>query len=154
MNKIKLNTAVSVAEIISSLAVVLSLMYVGYEFSRSEKVTNKEADNKIYEKIQEMNRLIIENADLAKLILKTVSNPEQLTSEEEIRYLAYEHIFYDTWESAWNYHQAGILDNETWKTWNDWFVKESNQKSILSWEGNRRHYGGIFLKYIDNILIK
>lgn len=154
MSKMNLSTTVSVAEIISSFAVVISLIYVGYEFKRSEKVTNKEADNMIYEKVQETNRLLIENADLATIILKTVTNPDELTSEEEMRYLAFEHIFYDAWESAWNYNQAGILDKETWRTWNDWFIKESNRKSILSWEGNRRHYGGEFLNYIDSILIK
>ena len=154
MSKLNLSTTVSIAEIISSLAVVVSLIYVGYEFKRSEKVSNKEADNIIYEKVQETNRLLVENADLAGIILKTVTNPDGLTSEEKIRYLAFEHIFYDTWESAWNYNQAGIFDNETWQTWNDWFIKESNQKSIMSWEGNRRHYGGEFLKYIDRLLLK
>ena len=70
MKKPKLDTVVSVAEIISSLAIVVSLFYIANEFQRSNTLTNRDVENIIYDRMLEMDRLIIENADIAKLVLK------------------------------------------------------------------------------------
>jgi len=96
MKKPKLDTVVSIAEIISSLAIIVSLIYVANEFQRSNTLTNRDVENIIYDRMLEMDRLIIENADLSKLVLKASNNPEQLETYEQLRYLAFEHIFYDT----------------------------------------------------------
>jgi len=70
MNKIKLKTIVALAEIISSLAIVVSLIYVANEYRRSATLTNRDVENIIYQRIMEMNRLKIENPDLILIILK------------------------------------------------------------------------------------
>ncbi len=152
MKKSKLDIFVSIAEIISSLAIVVSLFYIANEFQRSNTLTNRDVENIIYDRMLEMDRLIIENADLAKLVLKASNNPRTLESDEELRYLAFEHIFYDTWESAWYYHNEGTLEEQNWKSWNSWFISETKNKPLLSWEGNRKNLDGKFLEYVDNLL--
>jgi homoserine trans-succinylase len=154
MKKINLGTAVSIAEIISSFAIVASLVYVGYEFKRSETLTNRDADDIIYGKISDINHLIIETPDLAEIILKTKSSPSQLSAQDSLRYLAFEHLFYDSWESAWNYYNEGVLDKEIWESWDKWFKSEAKRRSLLAWEGNRKHFSGNFLNYVDNLLIE
>jgi len=109
MPKSRIQTMVSLAEIISSFAIVVSLIYVAYEFNRSEVLTNRDVENIIYERVLEIERLIIENPDLAKIVTKASDNSDELTPEERLRYLAYEHIFYDSWETLWAYYQEGIL---------------------------------------------
>lgn len=151
MKKSNLSMIVSIAEIISSLAIVISLFYVVNEYQRSNTLTSREVENMIYQRMLERDRLIIENIDLAKLTLKVSANPEKLTPDEQLRYLAFEHIFYDSWESAWYYHQEGILEKESWDSWDSWFKSEVKNKPLLSWEGNRQNSNGEFLQYIDNI---
>jgi len=151
MKKPKLDTVVSIAEIISSLAIVVTLFYAANEFQRSHTLTNRDVENIIYDRMLEMDRLIIENADLAKLVLKASENADQLEPDEQLRYLAYEHIFYDTWESAWYYHKEGTLDEQNWESWNSWFISKTENKPLLSWEGNRKNADDEFLKYIDSI---
>ena len=151
MKKPKLDTVVSIAEIISSLAIIVSLIYVANEFQRSNTLTNRDVENIIYDRMLEMDRLIIENVDLSKLVLKAANNPEQLEPDEKLRYLAYEHIFYDTWESAWYYHDEGTLEIQNWESWNSWFISETKNKPLLSWEGNRKNADDKFGEYIDNI---
>ena len=111
MKKTNLNTIVSIAEILSSLAVVLSLFYALYEYKRSNTLTNRDVENIIYNRMMEMDRLIIENNDLSKIILMASSSPEELTPDEQLRYVSFEHIFYDGWETAWYYYHDGILEN-------------------------------------------
>ncbi|UCF63720.1 MAG: hypothetical protein JSW33_14345 [bacterium] len=151
MKKSRLSSVVSIAEIVSSLAIVVSLFYVAYEFKRSNTLTNRDVENIIYSRMLEMDRLIIERTDLAKLILKASGNSEKLTPDEKLRYLAFEHIFYDSWESAWYYHHEGILEKQNWDGWNSWFISETKNKPFLSWEGNRKNYSREFLEYVDNI---
>jgi hypothetical protein len=151
MKKPKLDTIVSIAEIISSLAIVVSLFYIANEFQRSNTLTNRDVENIIYDRMLERDRLIIENSDLAKLVLKASENPNVLEPDEQLRYLAFEHIFYDTWESAWYYHNEGTLEEQNWNSWNSWFISETKNKPFLSWAGNRKNYDGKFLEAIDNI---
>jgi hypothetical protein len=92
MKKPKLDTVVSIAEIVSSLAIVVSLFYIANEFQRSNTLTNRDVENIIYDRMLEMDRLIIENADLSKLVLKASKNPGTLEPDEKLRYLAFEHI--------------------------------------------------------------
>ena len=151
MKKPKLEIVVSIAEIISSLAIVVSLFYIANEFQRSNTLTNRDVENIIYNRMLEMDRLIIENADLAKLVLKASDNPGQLDPDEQMRYLAFEHIFYDTWESAWYYHNEGTLEEQNWNSWNSWFISATKNKPLLSWKGNRKNSNGKFLEYVDNL---
>ena len=61
MKKPKLDTVVSVAEIISSLAIVVSLFYIANEFQRSNTLTNRDVENIIYDRMLKMDQLVIEN---------------------------------------------------------------------------------------------
>jgi len=74
-----------------------------------------------------------------------------LTDDEQIRYLAFEHIFYDSWESAWYYYHEAILEEENWNSWNNWFVAEIKDKPFFSWQGNRKNYNGAYLDYVDSV---
>ena len=151
MKKTRLKNLVSIAEIISSLAIVLSLFYAAYEFSRSKTLTNRDVENIIYQRMLEMDRLIIENPGLSHLFLKAADHPDSLSREEQMRFLAFEHIFYDSWESAWYYYHEDILDEETWTGWNTWFIAEAKRRPALGWHGNRKHFNGAFLEFIDGL---
>lgn len=151
MKKSTLKRTVSIAEIISSLAIVVSIIYVAYEYHRTSALTNRDVENIIYDRMLEMDRLIIENPDMAKIILKASNDPENLLAEEKLRFLAYEHILYDSWESAWYYYHEGILEQQNWEGWNSWFIDELNSRPLLSWEGNRKNFNGAFLDYVDSI---
>ena len=61
MKKPKLDTVVSLAEIISSLAIVVSLFYIANEFQRSNTLTNRDVENIIYDRMLKMDQLVIEN---------------------------------------------------------------------------------------------
>lgn len=68
MNKDRVLIYASLAEIVSALAIVISLLYVVSEFRRTETLTSREVDTILFERV---------------------------------RYLAFQHVFFDTWETAW-----------------------------------------------------
>lgn len=151
MKKLNLDKFASIAEIVSSIAIIISLIYVAYEFNRSKTLTNRDVENILYERMYKMDQLLIENEDLANLVLKASVSTDELTPAEKMRYLAFEHIFYDSWESAWYYYSEEILEKPNWDSWNSWFISETKNKPILSWEGNRKNYSGKFLEFVNNV---
>jgi hypothetical protein len=153
MKKPNLQTAVSIAEIISAFAIVVSLIYAVNEFRRSQTITSRDVENIAYSRMMELDRLLIENPDFVSLFVKASDNSETLTKEEMIRFLAFEHTYYDSWETLWYYYQEGVMDYEAWNSWNDWFILDSGQRPVIGWKGNRRHFSGGFLKMVDNQLL-
>lgn len=153
MNKPKLQTIVSIAEIISALAIVVSLIYATNEFKRSQTITSRDVENIVYTRMMEMDKMLIENPDFVNIFVEASEDSGNLAKEEMIRFLAYEHIYYDSWETLWYYYKEGVLDKEAWNSWNQWFLSDSKERPIIGWKGNRKNYDGEFLNMVDNELL-
>jgi len=149
MRKISLQTVVSLAEIVTAVAVVVSLLYAASEFKRSQTLTSTDVETILYDRMLEMDRLLIENQDLADTTVAARDQPENLTPADKTRFLAYEHIFYDSWELAWTAQQDGVLDEKAWDDWNRWFVEEAKRRSAFGWTGNRKNHGADFIRYVE-----
>ena len=153
MKKDRLALWTSIAEFISAIAIVISLLYVAYEFRRSETLSSKEVDTMLFERVRELNTMMIESPDLARIVINATNDPESLSPENRLRFLAYQHVFFDSWEMAWLYHEDDILDAETWQSWNSWFVNEARLRPEFGWTENRRHFtGGSFRQHVDRSL--
>lgn len=153
MQKPKLQIAVSIAEIISALAIVVSLVYAANEFKRSQTITSRDVENIAYTRMMELDRLLIENPEFVNIVTKAQKDSIRLTKEELIRYLAFEHIYYDSWETLWYYYHEGVMEEDAWGSWNEWFIADSKLRPKIGWEGNRKHFAGEFLEMVDNILL-
>ena len=140
MKKNKLELYVSLGQIISSLAVVISIVYLVSEYNRSQVLNNRSVENFVYDRMVELDRLLIENPDLAEISHKAKMQPDSLSDADRARYLAWEHIFYDTWEALWVNYQDGLVRGETWEEWNTWFVSEAKRRPAFGLEGNLVHY--------------
>ncbi len=153
MKKPELKTIVSLAEIISALAIVISLIYAVNEFRRSQTLTSRDVENIAYARMMERDRLLIENPDFANIYINVSKNPAKIKEAERVRYLAFEHIYYDSWETLWYYYNEGVMENDAWNSWNSWFISDAREKPALGWEGNRKHFSGEFLKMVDEVLL-
>lgn len=142
MNQSRLAYWTSFAEIVSAVAIVISLLYVAYEFRRSETLSSKEVNTMLFERVREQNSMIIESPDLARIVIQATTNPTSLSAEDRLRYLAYQHVFFDSWEVAWLYHEDGILDEPTWREWDAWFTGEARGRPRFGWTDNQRHFTG------------
>jgi hypothetical protein len=148
MKKKRLQNIVSITQILSSLAVLVSIILLITEYKRSGILNEKSVENLVYSRIMELDRLIIENEDFAEIITKAYSFPDSLSKNERIRYLAYEHIFFDSWETLWVGYKDGLVEESTWIEWNDWFLSEAKKKPELAMIGNVNNFSPEFIKYI------
>lgn len=149
MKKYKLQTIVSVTQILSSFAVLISIIYLVTEYNRSGIMNEKSIENLVYGRFMRLDELIIENPDLAEIISKASTNTDSLTKTEIIRYAAYEHIFYDSWETLWVGHRDGLVGDKTWNDWNEWFIIRAKEKPALALKENEDDLDPEFFKVIS-----
>ena len=152
MKKGRLQWLVSVTQILSSLAVLISIIYLVTEYNRSGLLNQRNIENKVYERIMTLNELLVEHPELAEIIVKAQTSADSLTTTETIRYLAYEHIFYDTWETLWIGHKDGLIEDDVWNDWNEWFLLKAKEKPVISLEGNQENLTSEFFKLIKKDL--
>lgn len=153
MKKIELQTVVSFAEIISALAIVVSLIYAVNEFRRSQTITSRDVENIAYTRMMELDRLLVENPDFAGIYESVLNEPDLLSRTDSIRFTAFEHIYYDSWETLWYYFHEGVMDKSAWDSWNEWFLSDSRKRPLIGWVGNRKNYAGGFLDMVDRELL-
>ena len=96
MRRSRVQTAVSVAEIVSAFAVVLTLLYGVSELKRSRALTSTNVESVLYERMTDMDRLVAEDGGLAEILVRVDDGAATLTAGERARYLAYERIFYNS----------------------------------------------------------
>ena len=154
MKKYKLQTIVSVTQILSSFAVLISIIYLVTEYNRSGLMNEKSIENLVYGRFMRLDELIIENPDMAEIIIKASNNSDNLTKTEVLRYAAYEHIFYDSWETLWVGHRDGLIGDKTWKEWDEWFKDKAKAKPVLALKENEDDLDPEFLNYISGYLEK
>ena len=154
MKKRRLQNIVSITQILSSLAVLVSIILLITEYKRSGVLNEKSVENLVYSRIMELDRLIIENEGFAEIVTKAYAYPDSLSKNEKLRYLAFEHIFYDSWETLWVGYQDGLVEENTWKEWNDWFLSEAKKKPDLAMKGNISNFSPEFIQYIRRDLKK
>lgn len=152
MKKRNLQTLVSLAQILSSVAVLVSIFFLITEYKRSTVLNEKNVEDNVYNRVMEYNRLVIENPDLAQIITEANANPDSLSAPDRLRYLAYQHIFFDSWETLWVGYRNGLVEEATWKSWNAWFINRTKQMPPLALEGNIDNLSAEFLAVIHHDL--
>ena len=145
----KLRTAVSMAEIISALAVVVTLVYAVSELKRSSARTSTDIETILYDRLLEMDRLVVEADGFADLLARASEDPESLTPSERARYLAYQHIFFDAWEAAVVARESDLMSDESFESWDNFFAADAARRPRFGWAGNLRFYGEEFIEYVE-----
>jgi hypothetical protein len=153
MDQRRVQLYASIAEIVSAVAVVISLLYVASEFRQAKTLTERDVDHELFERVREENRILIENPDVAAMVIAAATDPGQLTPVDRLRYLALQHQFFDSWELAWGYHADGVLGDELWSEWDGWFGDRARRLPPIAWAGNRENFSGLsFRTHVDRVV--
>ena len=101
--------------IVTNIAVVIGLIFVGLEFRNTTKAVEAERIDSFIGGNAEINSLIVENDDLAELIFKAHTAPGSLTSSELDRTQSWMLMNYDSFRRQMLANQAGLLSDELYK---------------------------------------
>jgi len=140
------------AEMISAVAIIVSLLYVGYEIRQTQVLSQRSVDELLFERNEESNRILIENPDFADIFVRARGDPASLSEAERVRYLAYEHNLIDNWEIAFYAHYDGVLNDEYWNDWDGYYRNQMKRRPRFAWTENRHLFVGPFAEYIDEFM--
>jgi hypothetical protein len=115
MSRLRLSDWASIAEIGSALAVVASLLYVGYEIQQNTKVSLASNRQAVATRAQDL-ALFSADIDINRLISGPDGDDVELSERDANNLTAYVGALLRSSEEAYLLYRDGLLDEEYWMT--------------------------------------
>ena len=105
-----------VAQIMSALVVMASLIFVGFQLKHAAsaiRVSSSQAHSECY---TDLAKCVIDSADFARIWRTGLADPKALKDDEWVRFVAYVNALFRLYESSRVQWLNGRLDEEHWRT--------------------------------------
>jgi hypothetical protein len=151
MSKLRLTEWAAVSEIIGTVAVVISLIFLAFSVNKNTAVMQASNDNFVYELQFARVRDIVSSPGMASIYVKLNQNKE-LSAEEQERFYWDKVQELGTWEVTFIRYRDGVFSTEQWEGWNNYFIASlTNQFSAESWAEVRKWYANDFRSHVDAV---
>lgn len=141
----------SAAEVVSAVAVVISLIYLAVQIRHNTLSTNASAHHQYLVTQSSANHSITDNADVCELIDKANKDFGSLTDPEIIRlqFVMYEQ--FNQWQFAFSTGQKLLLERELWDTYTRGYTQTVSALPALQkmWEICGPAYDPKFRAHVD-----
>jgi len=104
-----------VAEIGASIGVMVSVIYLGMQIQGSNRQLRAQSYNDTLEILHKPLELIVQQQDLADIVLRGETDPESLSQAEWQRYSYLLVLRYNAYEHAYYAFKDGEIREELWK---------------------------------------
>jgi hypothetical protein len=154
MNTLNLSDWAALAEIVGTVAVVISLLFVAYSIKRNTGEMETTNSNFLYQLDAQIGADLSLDVGLATMILK-MKQQEALTDVEKIQYVALQERYLTILEIAWTQYKSGSLSSTDWRDWDKYlsdFVKDGFPKEW--WLECRYGYKPEFAEHVDSKYIE
>jgi hypothetical protein len=132
MRKLNLTEWAAASEIIGTLAVVLSLLFVAYSIDRNRTELRLTNDTYLYEIGDAMMADAAKDPDLAIFYAKRKWGLE-FTERELAQTFWFEYRDLNQWEQAYFWHQDGLFSNRQWSGWDRAFSTNFAESFPREW---------------------
>ena len=144
------NKASSVAEILSSVAILITLVYLVVEIQQNAEATQADTRQAMLASDQQFLELYVDSPELNLLQYK-----EELSDDERIRLSFLLNTFVRMRENNWLQYRNGVLDDVTWRAYQLALVASlSAPQTRLWWQnfGVERIFDSDFISLVDELL--
>ena len=149
MNAFDLAGWAAIAEIVGTVAVVASLLFVAHSINRNNAVLQAANDNFLYQLQDGRIAETVRNPELASILVKH-NNNDQLSDVEKQRLIKHQIRKRNLWELAYDRHNEGMLSSDKWDGWNRMFATDiSEDFPEERWADVKLRYGNDFARHVD-----
>ena len=151
--KLKLSEWASIAEVISAVAIIISLIFVGFEVNDSTRAVRSATANETTASISAWYSRIGSDAQAASIFRRGTSNPEILSPDEAIQYVFMNHGLMYEYQNAYYLAKEGTLDKEIQESITN-VLSGVREQPGMAWYWNQRRelFLPEFRAYVDSIL--
>ncbi len=149
MKKRNLTEWAAISDILETVAVVASLIFVAYSVNRNTLVMQSASDTFVYQIQDERVRDIANNSELASIELK-VRNNEEVSEVDKHRMISQHVREINMWELAYVQYNQGLYSPDQWQAWDGYYKIDLIEKLPEEWWGEvKAWYGDDFAKHVD-----
>ena len=112
--RIRLETVARAAEIAAAVAVVVSVIYLAVQISHNTKLLRSQAHYNAIDLGQRPFELLIENENLAAVMLRCDAQPAEVVPTDWSRCLHYYFMLFNAWEYFYYEHRDEAIPKELW----------------------------------------
>jgi hypothetical protein len=109
----------AVSQLVSSIAVVMSVLYLGLEVRRSTRVAKVAAQDAAASAVREVTNTFMENAEMSRIWGAGLEDLAQLSAEDQARFFHATHQFLKALETIHFHHLNGLMDDQLWSGWQE-----------------------------------
>ena len=146
----------SLAEVVSAIAVVISLLYLARQIRQASVVEKTSTHHQFLSTQTSANRIFSDNADVCELVDRANKDFEALTSAELIRLSAVYYDHFNQWEFAFDSNSNAMLPPAVWEKINRGYIYWATFNPSFGnvWTAVSSTYGHEFKQYVDETLAK
>jgi hypothetical protein len=97
------------AELISTISVIVSLIYLAFKIHENTRLMRRAAERDITRNLNDLARYFIEMPDLTELYFRSLEQPQELTPSERFRLERLFAYIFGNFQSTLEYHKDGHL---------------------------------------------
>jgi hypothetical protein len=101
----------AVAEIIGTIAVIVSLLYVARQMKEATRQRRVDSYHSVLTDADDFGKLLCHDHDNAEIWWRGSKGLDNLEDAERVQYFSMLFILFRSWEKAFHYHNAGELDD-------------------------------------------
>ena len=109
----------AISQFVSSIAVVLSVLYLGKEVHRSTRVAKVAAQDAAASAVREVTNTFMESADMSRIWGTGLEDIKTLSREDQARFFHATHQFLKALETIHFHHVNGLMDEQLWCGWQE-----------------------------------
>jgi hypothetical protein len=142
-----------VAEILGAVAVVASLCFVGAQIRSQTREARQNAMDLITSQRVNHLRALSDDSEMTAILWRGFAKQAPLPKVEFARFTMFLYVFFLEFERAYMKFDAGMLDRETWASWEDGFRWWLRQPGVRSWwKMDHPGYSPRFTAYVNRRL--
>src|ERR1051325_3957958 len=112
----------AISQLISSVAVVVSVLYLAVQLRSSTRVARVAAMDAAAAALRDVTKPFMENAELARIWRTGLENLDALSPEDQARFFHAAHQFLKALETIHYHYVYGLLDSPFWAGWGELFA--------------------------------
>jgi len=109
----------AVSQLIGSVAVVISVLYLAVQLRSSTRVARVAAMDAAAAALRDVTKPFMENAELARIWRIGLENLDALSPDDQARFFHAAHQFLKALETIHYHYVYGLLDSQLWEGWRD-----------------------------------
>jgi hypothetical protein len=146
-----IESMVNYADIVGGVAVIVSLIYVGIQIRRNTKSNQAQANQNAHESLAILSFEVGKDPDLTSFMRKGQVGFDELTEEEQFRFMVLLVTFFRRYENIYYQYQKGFLEEDLWGGY---------RRSMLAlfytsggqafWNVRAGHFSRVFQDYLNS----